>query len=454
MAYPYYSKRNSYYARRKARVVARPQRTRRAPVYKRRSYRKSSKYDYPGVGKAIGSGIGSMAGNLIAPGAGGALGSALGSVVGGGAQSLIKKITGFGDYNVSKNSLMYNVDAIPEFSVNNERCTMVCHREYISDVRATVSFSTQTYRINPGVATTFPWLSSIAQNYEQYVVQGMIFEYKTTSATAIASTNTGLGTVVLATQYNSLSQPFTNKQQMEAYEFSQSTVPSQSVIHPIECDPQQTQAGGIYNVWDPSNPTAGDRRLYDVGTLTVATTGMPADNAVIGELWVSYKICLLKPKLSAVVGLADVYQLDVSSINSANPLGNTNLAVPSSYNDNFTTLSNNARITFNNAFVGLVQIILTYRLTTSSNITMPYMTAFSGCTNVTADYTGISNTTQPLYNASVANYMVGFIRKSYSVVNGLSGYVNLNGATIAGTIDSAYLTIISVPDNIYNDPFP
>lgn len=211
-----------------------------------KTYRKNSRkpYKYPGVGRHYGGMAGAALGNALYPGAGGAIGSALGSVVGQGAHALVKNITGFGDYKVSKNSLVYNKDAIPEFGGSNKRCTMITHREFIKDIVGSDSFNVEHFRINPGLSNTFPWLSSVANNWEQYVVQGMVFEFKTTCATAIGSTNTALGTVVLATQYNSLAAEFSNKQQMENYEFSQSSVPCESILHAIECDPHQTQCGG------------------------------------------------------------------------------------------------------------------------------------------------------------------------------------------------------------------
>lgn len=274
---------------------------------------RNTQYKYPGVGRRVGGSVGRMAGNVVAPGVGGFVGDLLGQAVGGGAQALLKKVTGFGDYSVSKNSIVYNQDAVPEFSSNNERVTVVSHREFIQDIVSSTNYQNNSFRINPNDAGTFPWLSGLAHNYEQYVVQGMIFEYKTTSATAIGSTDTALGTVVMATQYNSLSQPFTNKQQMENYEFSQSTVPSQSICHPIECDPTQTQCGGIFNMYNPAD-TSGDLRLYDIGRFNIATVGMQEAGSVIGELWVTYKVCLLKPRLQGSDEVGDGYTFDAATI--------------------------------------------------------------------------------------------------------------------------------------------
>jgi len=284
-------------------------------------------YKYPGLGRKIGGAIGGYGGNMIAPGIGGVAGNLIGQAVGQGAHALMKTVTGYGDYTVSKNSLVYNYDAVPQFT-NNARCTIVTHREFIKDIRGSVSFDSFTTDINPANPTCFPWLSSIAENYEEYVIQGLLFEFKTTCAMAVSSTNTAMGTVILATQYNSLSAAFSNKQQMENYEFAQSSVPSMSVVHPVECDPQLTANQGLFYVNSGIN-AAGDPRLYNIGKFTIATQGMQAI-ATIGELWVTYKICLLKPKLVGSCNLTDNWELDMATASTLLPFGSEPVLVENS----------------------------------------------------------------------------------------------------------------------------
>ena len=63
-------------------------------------------------------------------------------------------------------------------------------------------FKIDSYLINAANPKTFPWLSQIAANYEQYDIEGMVF-----SADALNSTKTALGTVMMATQYDVLDEP-------------------------------------------------------------------------------------------------------------------------------------------------------------------------------------------------------------------------------------------------------
>ena len=76
----YTDKQKAAYYKKKAQMVAAPRK--RAGPYrpqpKKKAYNKNhSKYNYPGVGRYLGSMAGSAIGNAIMPGAGGAIGGAL-----------------------------------------------------------------------------------------------------------------------------------------------------------------------------------------------------------------------------------------------------------------------------------------------------------------------------------------------------------------------------------------
>jgi hypothetical protein len=231
------------------------------------------------------------------------IGSKIGGWVGDKAMSFIKGITGFGDYTVKSNTLV-NGGSPPQFAAGTH-CTKICHREFVGTVSSPGSaFTITPYPINPK-SPFFPWLSEIALSFEQYKVRGMVVEFKTTSATAVSSTNTALGSVILATQYNVLAPPFTTQQQMEAYQFVTSCAPSSSMIHPVECDPMQNSVSELY-----VDSSSGDPRLEYLGTTYLATVGQQAAS-VIGELWISYEVDLIRPKLfsgAATLGLSALWR--------------------------------------------------------------------------------------------------------------------------------------------------
>jgi hypothetical protein len=226
-------------------------------------------------------------------GKGGAwLGNQAGRVIGGAAEKWFSKITGMGTYHVNKNTLMSS--GPPVF--NGSEFTEISHREYLGDVKTSEAFATTSFNINPGLQGTFPWLAQVAKNFEEYDFTGLVFEYVTTSAAALSSTNAALGVVVLTTNYDVLDPLFTTKLEQEAYQYTVSTVPCASAIHPVECDPSLNILPAQY-VRTTSPPLGSDARFYDRGRLQVSTEGMQTTGDVCGELWVSYRIRLLKPKL-------------------------------------------------------------------------------------------------------------------------------------------------------------
>ena len=222
------------------------------------------------------------------------IGTSIGGWLGKKAGSLFKSITGLGTYAVTKNSLMANPNDPPILS-NTKGGTRIQHREYITDITGSTNFTLTPYAINPGVSTTFPWLAGCALNFEEYILHGLVFEFKSTSATALNSTNTALGTVIMATTYNVVNPNFTAKRDMENYVYSTSCSPDVSALHPVECARDINVLSELFV--RNTTPTSGaDLRFSDIGKFQIATVGMQAA-ANIGELWVTYDIELIKPKL-------------------------------------------------------------------------------------------------------------------------------------------------------------
>jgi len=191
---------------------------------------------------------------------------------------------------------------VPSFSKSES--TIITHREFITDVYSGAgspsAFTLTSYPINPGLSSSFPWLAFIAANYEEYDILGMVYEFKSNSGESVAGTNTTLGTVIMATQYDPTRPDFEGKQQMENYFFSQSCKPSQSMLHAIECKKNQTVLNHLYV---RSSAYTADQRFTDFGKFYIATVGMQAAGINLGELWVTYKVKLLKPRLPSTLSL-------------------------------------------------------------------------------------------------------------------------------------------------------
>jgi hypothetical protein len=215
----------------------------------------------------------------------------------GNAGSWLSRAFGFGSYEIKSNSLMNQ--NIAQFSSNGS--IEFSHREFVTDISSSTGFTLQNYLINPGNNLLFPWLSTIAQNFEQYEMKGLIFEFKSTSAMAVGSVNTGLGTLIMATDYDVLDSNFDSKRAMEISDFATSGAPSNSQIHPVECDPKLNVLRQLFI--QPGNNLAtypDDARFSAMGNFEIATSGMQAISA-IGELWVSYHVKLHKPQLNQLI---------------------------------------------------------------------------------------------------------------------------------------------------------
>lgn len=228
------------------------------------------------------------------------------------------EITGLGEYKMKRNNLLDMTAHSVPFMHSAKDGVRIRHREFITDVSSSTSFANQSFSINPGLSSSFPWLAAIAQNFEEYSFDGLAVEFVSTSADALNSTNTALGTVIIAAEYNTAQDPYINKQQMENAMWAVSGRPSNSLCMPIECAPHLNPMGNQY-VRTASVPSGQDIRLYDLCNVQFATVGSQAA-AVIGELWLTYDVVLLKPQLSSGLNLAGEsahYQLIAPVVNSA-----------------------------------------------------------------------------------------------------------------------------------------
>jgi hypothetical protein len=376
---------------------------------------------------------------------GGVFGGAPGSALGGAAGKLLSHITGWGDYSVDSNTLMSG--AVPSFSKSGDGIVM-CHKEYLTDIVGSTGFSIQSYNINPGLVATFPYLSQVALNFETYRLNGLIFEYRPTSGSAISTSSAALGTVIMATNYDPADNLFLNKQQMDSYEFSTSCVPFESMIHPVECKPFSNVLDTQY-VRTGSVPAGEDIQFYDRGLFQIATQGMQSAYTV-GELWVSYDIQLLKPRILPNLVATPYFHLAEgpnASATAAAPLGTTGSVYVSGTSG--VNLINTTTFQLNNAGTYLIaavwrgsNIAAAPILTPGSNITQP----LKGFNDVSS---GGGNAFNSCFNSGGTQAMWDGI----FVVN-LSIPLNLNNATnqivISGltsmTAAEADIYIIQLPN--------
>jgi len=240
---------------------------------------------------------------------GGALGSMFGQTALGGAAghqlgALASKWMGFGDYTVHQNSIVTNSSNSIPLMHKTSQSVFVRHKEFVGSVHASQDFEVQyALPLNPAIGSTFPWLSGIATHYQEYAFKGVVFHYIPTSGTAISGTNPALGSVMMQTTYRaSDSQPADKSEMMNEYCTSE-CVPSETFIHPIECDPKENPFNIHYTRSVP--PPAGEPLMsYDLGKTFIATQGQQG-TGILGDVWVTYEVELKKPIISSDVNKAN-----------------------------------------------------------------------------------------------------------------------------------------------------
>jgi len=392
---------------------------------------------------------GSLGRNLLSQGAsllGGMLGPVGSSLAQNGANWL-SDVLGMGDYEIKENSLMNANSGVPTFK-ESKHSVRIRHREYLGDITGSVAFSDRAYSINPGLETSFPWLSNVAYGFQQYRFHGLLYEFVSTSANALNSVNTALGTVVMSTQYNATLPNFLNKAEMEQYEFSCSTPPSKSLIHPVECNPEETPLDHLY-VRAGAPPANSDLRMYDLGIFQLATVGMQAA-ANIGELWVTYDVEFFKPRIQPGGAYPGQFTRidngpytaspDVLGSIQTNPKGTLGVTI-SNTNGGWDTIFFPSSITSGRYFVyvtwtGSVAAGLNITNPTFSNLTQQSLFKLGTANYVGCPFGGTSNATQ----GSIAFFVTV---NGYSA-NG-SSIVFSNAQTLPGTPSSCDVLVVALP---------
>lgn len=359
------------------------------------------------TGRELASKLGSRAGSAV----GGALSDAL-SMGFDKVKGLISSAMGSGDYVIGStpsSNVLVSSTQIPKFD-SRRVATIISHREYLGDLySSSVSqgFVSQSYRLQPGDASTFPWLAQIAQNYEQWRPLGIMFEYKSMSSDFNATGQT-LGSVVISTDYDSTDAIFQTKQQMENTEFAVSCKTSQSMLHGIECG--RTQSGQTELYVRPgglgTSGSSADLRNTDFGITTIGVTGVTGTSINLGEIWVSYSIAFYKPVQDARLSNALCTRIRLPLTNTAAaPYGLTgstivfdNIGVTNA--PTFTTSS--LRIPRTSMPAGTIFEICWSVIGGATASVL--MSAYNSCTTSLTRYNGYFNGTAPQsFNPSAAS---------------------------------------------------
>lgn len=296
----------------------------RRPV-KRRRWRGRGLYGLPSLASAKrGARIGSRWTGALSAGMGAAGyhggSSALGAVSKGlsafGGSGLY--VGGRGSYAVAGNALIEGMgSAIPKFGseVSDETGGMsIVHEEFVMDIygnewingKPKTTFQSVDFSLNPGLARTFPFLSQMANNFEEYEFMQLLFTFKSKVSENLSSTDGQVGSILMYTEYNAGDKPKTSKQQiMQSYGNSNARI-IDTIMHGVECDPKKINGDGQKFIRNAPISGTTDLVQYDHGLFqcVVCNTPEALSNQVIGELYVSYNVRLRKPRTYTLYGLA------------------------------------------------------------------------------------------------------------------------------------------------------
>lgn len=164
-------------------------------------------------------------------------------------------------------------------------------RESIATIYSSTAWKSRVYRINPGLDDSFPWLSKVANNFQQYRYDQLIYTFESSTPQSVGMF-TSVGVVLgVAIMNPDQAQP-TNQMMMEQTQFCSATKPTDSVDIPVECDPREG-GSGIKPI--RVGEVAGGYHDYDAGYLQIATINQPADDVALGRLYVTYTVTLFNP---------------------------------------------------------------------------------------------------------------------------------------------------------------
>ncbi len=221
-----------------------------------------------------------------------------------GVLGVASNYIGRGSYK--KNGLITGgADTMPRMQhINDETGSlMVSHRERLMDVFAPADsgFHQDVFTVSPGIEKTFPWLSQIAANYEEYELMQCVFEYDGHSLVGINDTLEVQGSLIMATQMNVKDKPFRDRHEMERFPHASKCAQHGSMAHGVECDPRKIQGDGHRYIRMGGLAKDEDARDFDHAKFTIGQYNTPTELAgkEIGQLFVYYTVKLMKPKISS-----------------------------------------------------------------------------------------------------------------------------------------------------------
>jgi hypothetical protein len=347
----------------------------------------------------------------------------------------ISNLIGTGDYAVSApvqcNSLFPAADntLVPHFS--GDKNTRIRHREYIGTLYGSGNnFVVTPFQVNPGLLASFPYLAQIADSFEEYVFNGLVYEYK---PLITDFTSTSPGSVTLAMEYRADASPYPSKSVMDNSDFAVSAISTRPIMYGVEC----AYNSGITNSLlvrqgSGSTPVV----LTDMGVMCVGVQSSVGTTTALGELWVSYDVTLMRNKPSPLLTAPTVASYSLTpfatpTLTSTPFLGSLLASVYQGLVP--VTIDQGTTITFT-APAGLVADV---QLVFSGSVANGTFSSVQTGTWTNFTYTGIPNSTAAIVDSrdGITNNATNNPLRSYCN-DGLAGATHYNALTNKETATS------------------
>jgi hypothetical protein len=230
----------------------------------------------------------------------------------------------------------------------------ITHRELIGNVTgaATTAFTNSfTLELNPGILATFPWLSTIAQNWETYLFLKARLCYYTRTGSTTA------GSVVIAPDYDAADASPPTEQIISSYQDVVEDVPWKDIVCTLRHSAMHPEGKRKY-IRTEALANNLDIKTYDAANLFVFTVDSAAA-AAWGKIWIEYEVVLFTPhaQTGLPVGLSGGSFFGSSGMTAALPLGTVSNAFSGTAGITYNTTT--GALTFQKSGWYLIAINLT-----------------------------------------------------------------------------------------------
>jgi len=197
---------------------------------------------------------------------------------------------------------------VPHFQTlpGEDGSLMVSYREYLGDIfgnQENDPFVVNSIPLNPGLETSFPWLSQIASNFKEYEWKQCVFDFRS-MITDMTTTNGQLGQIVMTTEYNVDAEAFEDKNEMLTTVHAVSGKVIDDITHGVECDPRKLSGSPGKYIRTKPVLIQEDKKEYDLANFQYAICDSPGTlaNLPLGQLYVSYTVLLRKARTYSARG--------------------------------------------------------------------------------------------------------------------------------------------------------